>query len=467
MAGYQRTIKKEVSISGVGLHTGVECMATFKPADINTGIRFVRTDLPDFPLVPADIDHVVDISRGTTIALDGHRAHTVEHVLAAASGLGIDNLLIELTAKEPPVMDGSAKPFVDVLLKAGLQEQSANREVLVVDQTISYSDPAQAIDMHILPSDAFRITFMMDYPHLGSRMGTQFMSVYSLEEDFVERIAPARTFCLFSEVVDLKEQGLAKGGSLENAVVFVDRSISSGEVDHLRKLYKVTGDLEVGENGILKGQELRFENEAVRHKVLDLIGDLALLGIPIQGHVVATRSGHAANVELVRRLKQVYGERLKQKRIQSASPRLKFDTRAIADILPHRYPFLLVDRVLDVEPGKRVRAVKNVTINEEFFQGHFPEQPVMPGVLILESMAQTGGFLLLNTVPKPSTKLIYFTAVDKARFRRSVTPGDQLLLEVDLLHLRLNTCKMAGKAYVDGDLVAEAELMATIVDRED
>ena len=466
MAGFQRTIHSDISISGIGLHTGLACTATFKPAKVNSGIRFLRTDLEGAKPIPAVIDHVVDISRGTTLALNGNEVQTVEHILAAVSGLGIDNLIIDLTAKEPPIMDGSAKPFVDVLLEAGLKEQSAKKEVLVIDQPVSYSDPANHIDMHVLPSDSFRITFMMDYPHL-SHLGTQFMSVYSMEEDFVERIAPARTFCLLSEVVQLKEQGLAKGGSIDNAVVFVDQPLDAEETARLKKLFNIDGELMAGEDGILKGQQLRFKNEAVRHKITDLIGDLSLLGIPIKGHVVATRSGHASNVALVRRLKQVYGKRIKQKQVQRARSKVKFDTRAILSLLPHRYPLLLIDRVLDVEPAKFVRALKNVTINEEFFQGHFPDQPVMPGVLILESMAQAGGFLLLNTVPNPETKLVYFSAVNKARFRQAVTPGDQIILEVELLQLRLSTCKLGCKAFVDGELVAEAELMATIVDRED
>lgn len=466
MAGYQRTIKKEVSVSGVGLHTGLDSTATFKPADVNTGIRFARTDLEGFPSIVADIDHVIDISRGTSIGQDGNQVHTVEHILAAASGLGIDNLLVEISAKEPPVMDGSAKPFVDILLQAGLIEQGAERNVLVINKAVSYSDSDNNIDMHVLPSEAFRITFMMDYHHL-TRNGTQTMSVYSMDEDFVERIAPARTFCLFSEVEQLKEQGLAKGGNLENALVFVDRPIKTGEIDHLKQLFSIKGEVSPGDDGILKGQKLRFENEAVRHKILDLIGDLALLGMPIQGHVVATRSGHAANIELVKRLKQIYGKRIEQKRAQSASTRLKFDIRGITDVLPHRYPFLFVDRVLDVEPGKRARAVKNVTFNEEMFQGHFPGRPILPAVVILEALAQAGVFILFSRIPDPETKLIYFTAIDNARFRRTVTPGDQLILDVELVKMRLSTCKIVGKAYVDDELAAEADMMALIVDRED
>ncbi|UCD37088.1 MAG: bifunctional UDP-3-O-[3-hydroxymyristoyl] N-acetylglucosamine deacetylase/3-hydroxyacyl-ACP dehydratase, partial [Fidelibacterota bacterium] len=435
MAGYQRTIAKEASISGIGLHTGLECTATFKPADVNTGVRFVRTDLDDFPPIVADIEHVVDISRGTTIAFDGNRVHTVEHILAAVSGLGIDNLQVDLSAKEPPVMDGSAKPFVDVLLEAGIEEQNASRKVLVIDRTVSYSDPENNIDMHVLPSETFRITFMMDYHHL-TRNGTQFMSVYSMEEDFVKRIAPARTFCLFSEVEQLKKQGLAQGGSLDNAVVFVDRAIAPGEIEHLKQIFNIKGEVAPGEDGILKGQKLRFENEAVRHKILDLIGDLALLGMPIQGHVVTTRSGHASNVELVKRLKEVYGKRISQKRIESASPKYKFDIRAITKTLPHRFPLLLVDRVLDAEPGKRVRAVKNVTFNEAFFQGHFPGQPVMPGVLIIEALAQAAGFLVLSPESDPGSKLVYFAGIDKVRFRRTITPGDQIILELEMLRAR-------------------------------
>ncbi len=466
MAGYQHTIKQEVSISGIGLHTGLDCTAVFKPAEVNTGIRFVRTDLEHFPHIPADIDHVVDISRGTTIALDGNRVHTVEHILAAARGLDIDNLLVELSAKEPPVMDGSAKPFVDVLIQAGIEEQSAGRRVLIIDKTVSYSDPDKNIDMHVLPSETFRVTFTMDYHHLA-RNGIQFMSVYSMEEDFIRRIAPARTFCLLSEVKQLKEQGLAKGGSLENAVVFIDRPIAPGEIEHLKGMFNIEGEVAPGDDGILKGQELRFENEAVRHKILDLIGDLALLGVPIQGHVMATRSGHASNVELVRRLKEVYGRRIEQKRERSTSLGLKFDIQAIMDTLPHRYPFLLVDWILDVEPGKRVRAVKNVTVNEPFFQGHFVGRPVMPGVLILEAMAQAAAFLILSPVSNHDTKLIYFTAIDKVRFRQAVTPGDQLILESELLKSRLNIHRVAARAMVDGKLVVEAEIMAALVDRED
>jgi len=460
---YQKSINKEVKISGVGLHTGVDSTAIFKPAPPNSGIRFKRIDLKDCPEILADIDHVIDISRGTTISQNGVRIHTVEHVLAAIVGLQIDNILIELTNKEPPVMDGSAIPFVEILINAGIQEQSAHRDELIIDRTITYNDSNRGVDIHVLPSDRFRITFMTDYQFPS--LGTQYTAMYSLEDDFIKRIAPARTFCFFSEIKELKELGLIKGGGIDNALVFLDRKVEKNEIDTIRKMFNIKTEVFSGENGIMNGVELRFSNEPVRHKVLDLIGDLALLGLPIKGHVIAARSGHAANVELVKEIKKVYSKKIQEKRSRQRDTKLKFDIQAILQILPHRYPFLLVDRILDVEPGKVVHALKNVTMNEPFFQGHFPGEPVMPGVLILEAMAQAGGFLILNSIPNPSTKLMYFTAIDKTRFRKTVVPGDQVKFEVSLLKFRMGTCKIKGVATVDEVVVAEAEMMASVVDK--
>ena len=453
----QCTINGEVSISGIGLHTGVKCTATFKSAESNTGIRFKRLDLDDCPEIIADIDHVIDISRGTTIGQNGFRIHTVEHILAAVVGLKIDNILIELTEKEPPVMDGSALPFVEKLIEAKIVEQNANRDELIIDQTITYSDPDRGVDIHVLPSDKFRITFMTDYQF--NSLGTQYTALYSLEQDFIEEFAPSRTFCFFSEIEGMKKQGLIKGGGVDNALVFLDK-----EVDDLKALLNIDSDVFCGKNGILNGVELRFPNEPVRHKALDLIGDLALLGIPIRGHIIAARSGHAANVELVKKIKTTFAKKLAFKKQQRENNMAEYDIHSILQILPHRYPFLLVDKILELEPGKKV---KNVTYNELFFQGHFPSQPVMPGVLLLEAMAQASGFLVLNTIPNPETKLMYFTGINNSRFKKVVIPGDQLIFEAELVKFRLGTCRIIARALVDDKVVCSAEFLSSVVDRRD
>ena len=465
MSKFQKTISKPVSIIGKGLHTGVECTITFKPADVNTGIRFVRMDVDGCPEIKADIDHVVDISRGTTIKQNGVRVHTVEHVLAAITGLGLDNILIELTEKEPPVIDGSSKEFVDALLAAGISEQNARREVLEIDKTITYSDPDRGIDIHVLPSDRFRVTFMIDYKI--KTLGTQYTSIYNMEKDFAEQIAPARTFCFLSEVEQLKDKGLIKGGALDNAVVIIDKEIDSKEVEHLRKTFGIREEIILGANGILNGKKLRFKNEPVRHKALDLIGDLALLGIPIRGHVIAARSGHASNVELVRKIKKEYEKKILQKRFQArANSNYLFDIQGIMNVLPHRYPFILVDRIVDIIPGERLTAIKNVTVNEPFFTGHFPKQAVMPGVMIVESMAQAGAFLILNSMDDPSKKNMFITGIEKARFRVPVIPGDQLRIEMELNKFRLGLARLVGRCYVGDKLVADAVVLAQAVDRQ-
>lgn len=300
----QKTIAQPASCVGMGLHTGVESTITFKPAPEDYGIRFARTDVQGCPEIRADIEHVVDISRGTTIEENGVRIHTVEHALAAVTGLRIDNILIELTEKEAPVMDGSAKDFVDIILDAGVVEQSKPREVLVIDKPVMYSDTDREIDIHVIPSDRFRVTFMVDYTL--PQLGTQYEAIYNMAEDFAKEVAPARTFCFLSEVEMLKDQGLIKGGSLENAIVIVDKKIDEEEADKLQREFGVREAISLGANGILNGKVLRFKNEPVRHKALDLIGDLALLGMPIQGHVTAARSGHASNVEFVKMIRSQY-----------------------------------------------------------------------------------------------------------------------------------------------------------------
>ncbi|MDD9887781.1 MAG: bifunctional UDP-3-O-[3-hydroxymyristoyl] N-acetylglucosamine deacetylase/3-hydroxyacyl-ACP dehydratase [Candidatus Marinimicrobia bacterium] len=461
---FQRTIGSQTSCIGVGLHTGVESKITFKPAPENFGIRFKRMDVEGCPEIRADIDHVVDISRGTTIEENGVRIHTVEHALAACVGIGLDNVLIELTEKEPPVMDGSSIDFVEALLKAGIVKQESPKNYLHIDEAVGYTDSERGVDIHIMPSDQFRITFMIDYKF--RTLGTQFTTLDEVEKNFAKDIAPARTFCFLSEVETLKENGLIKGGNLDNAVVIVDKEIDQSEADNLKDLFGIKRKISLGANGTLNGKELRYDNEPVRHKALDLIGDLALLGMPLQGHVIASKSGHAANVELVKRIKKVYEKKILQQKFQrNLNSDYMFDIYSILNLLPHRYPFVLVDRIVNITPGEKLTAIKNVTINEPFFQGHFANQPVMPGVLVLESMAQAGAFLVLNNLDDPMKKNMFFSALSDSKFRHPIIPGDQLRLEMSLAKFKLGTALLVGKGYVGDKLVAEGKLKATVVDR--
>ena len=460
----QCTIGNKTSCVGIGLHTGVESKITFKPAPEEFGIRFKRMDVEGCPEIRADIDHVVDISRGTTIEENGVKIHTVEHALAACVGIGLDNVLIELTEKEPPVMDGSAIDFVEALLKAGIVQQNAPKNYLHIDEAVGYSDHKRGVDIHIMPSDQFRITFMIDYKFRS--LGTQFATLDNLEKNFAKDIAPARTFAFLSEVKALKKDGLIQGGNLDNAVVIVDKEIDQKEADNLKGLFGIKQTISLGANGILNGKKLRFDNEPVRHKALDLIGDLALLGMPLQGHIIASKSGHAANVELVKKIKKVYEKKILQRRFQkNLNSDFMFDINSILNLLPHRYPFVLVDRIIDITPGEKLTAYKNVTINEPFFQGHFPSQPVMPGVLVLEAMAQAGAFLVLNSVDDPLKKNMFFSALSDAKFRHPIIPGDQLRLEMSIDKFKLETALIVGKGYVGEKLVAEAKIKATVVDR--
>jgi UDP-3-O-[3-hydroxymyristoyl] N-acetylglucosamine deacetylase/3-hydroxyacyl-[acyl-carrier-protein] dehydratase len=464
MSERQTTIAKPVSMRGVGLHTGVETHLTFSPAPAGHGVTFVRTDLEHSPEVPADIDHVVDLERGTTIGIGEARINTVEHVLAAIAGLQIDNVIVALDNLEPPVGDGSIKPFVDKLLEAGIEEQGAEREYLEIKTPISYSEPERGVDLVVLPSDKLRITFLVDYQNPA--LGTQYTSLVSLKDEFALEFAPARTFCFLSELQMLKEQNLIKGGGLETAVVICDNGKTQADVDQLTRLFGISEHVPIGTTGILADRPLRFHNEPVRHKAVDLIGDLSLIGVPLKAHVLAARSGHKANVALARKIRGLYEKKqFSQKYGADAGRGVVMDIRGILKIMPHRYPFLLIDRIIDIDPGKQVVAIKNVTINEPFFGGHFPGHPVMPGVLVIEAMAQAGGVLLLNTVEEPQSKVVYFMGIDGARFRKPVTPGDQLRFELEMLVNRRGVFKMRGRATVDGELAAEAELMATVVDR--
>ncbi len=467
MRRLQRTLKEPASFSGVGIHTGNQCTVTFKPAPIDHGIVFIRTDLKGNPEVPADIDNVVDLARGTTLSCNGVKVCTVEHVLASLAGLEIDNAIIELDNNEPPVGDGSSLPFTEAILKAGVSEQDAVRNILEIDTPIYHSEPERGVDLVALPSDDFRITFMVDYRNPA--LGTQYTFLASLEEEFVEEFAPARTFCFLQEVEQLKDQGIIKGGKLDNALIVCDGEPTPQQLRQLGEKFGIKEKLFVRKSGILNDKPLRFPNELVRHKALDLLGDLALIGVPIRAHVLAARSGHAANVALTKKIKDFYQKKRIAKRYQRREAKggeYLLDVEAIMRLLPHRYPFLLVDRVIDVVGEKKIVAIKNVSANEMFFLGHFPDRRVMPAVLIVEAMAQTGGILLMHSYAEPERQLAFFTGIDKAKFKKPVVPGDQLWLEAEVLDRRQDFWKMKTRALVGNEMVAEAVLSSMVVEKE-
>lgn len=464
----QRTIKTPATLSGVGLHTGNKSNMTFKPAPENYGVKFKRIDLPNSPEIPADIDHVIDISRGTTIAKDGAEVHTVEHVLAAIMGSEVDNIIVELDSNEPPIMDGSAMDYVRTLKEAEFVEQEAKRDYLVIEDTVHYQDEKNSVDIVALPlKDDFRVSVMIDYNNPA--LGVQHTGLFSLKDEFEKEFAPSRTFCFLSEIEFLRSQGLIKGGDLNNAIVIVDREASEDELNAMKKKLGIEESIMLGSNGILNNRELRFKNEPARHKLLDLIGDLALIGAPVKGQILAARPGHKSNVEFTKILRKLYLQKKIEKKFQvMKSENCVFDIEAILEIMPHRYPFLLVDRIIDMEVNKRIVGIKNVTYNEPFFNGHFPNKRVMPGVLIVEAMAQCGFILLLNTLDDPKSKMAYFASIEKVKFRKPVTPGDQLVFEMYLLSYKRGICKIAGKAYknyIGGELACEGEFMAAIVDK--
>jgi len=463
----QRTIENEVTIQGTGLHTGTNCKMTFKPAPENYGIKFIRVDLGDKPEIPATADYVVDVSRGTTIGIGDAKVHTIEHVLAAIVGLQIDNIKIEIDGIEPPVVDGSSLPFVNKLLEAGFVKQEANKDYLIIDETITYKNEDEQVEFVALPSDNYRMTVMVDYQNPA--LGSQHSGMFDLEKEFVTEFAPARTFCFLSEIEPLIEQGLIQGGNIDNAVVIVDHDMSEEKVLQIKAKLGLTANIKIGTTGFFNENSLRFKNEPVRHKLLDMLGDLALIGAPIKAQILAARPGHKANVEFAKKIRKLYQQKKIEKKYQNVKKQgVVFDIEAIQKILPHRYPFLLVDKIIDLVFDKSVRGVKSVTFNELFFQGHFPGRRVMPGVLILEALAQTGGILMLNSLPENEiqNKLVYFMKIDNAKFRKPVVPGDQLILEAELVGKPGGKyVGMKTKAFVDGQLVCEADMMAAVVDK--
>lgn len=461
MADKQRTIKSAVSVSGVGLHTGKPVTLTFQPAPENHWFKFQRMDLDGQPIIDADADLVVDTSRGTTLEKNGARVHTTEHVLAALLGCGIDNCLIQVTGPEMPIMDGSSRPFVQVLEEIGSIEQAAERDYFELTENITYEDPQKKVEMLAVPQDDFRVTVMVDY---GSEvLGTQHASMYRLS-DFNKEISPCRTFVFLRELEALLAHDLIKGGDLDNAIVLVDSELPKEKLDHLRKVFNKP-DVEVKGMGVLNNTKLHFYNEPARHKLLDIVGDLALVGRPMKIHVLAARPGHAGNVEFAKKLKALAKKQKAEKdypKIDPNGPAL-LNITDIMKILPHRQPMLLVDKIMELSK-EHVIGVKNVTLNEEFFKGHFPDFPVMPGVLLIEAMAQCGGVLVLKTVPDPENYLTYFIKIDGVKFRQQVIPGDTVVFSLKLVTpIRRGICHMRGVAYVANKPVMEAEMMAQIV----
>ena len=459
MNNKQKTIKNEVTLSGVGLHTGNKVTMTFKPAPINTGYAFVRIDLEGSPIIEASAEYVNNTQRGTNLEKKGVSVNTSEHVLAAAVALGIDNLFIELNAPEPPIMDGSSKHFVEALEKAELEVQDAEREVYVVKEVISYRDEETGSEIILMPCDDFKITTMVDF---GTKvLGTQNATLDDLK-DFKAEIADARTFSFLHELEMLLDNNLIKGGDLNNAIVYVDKEISEATMQKLKTAFnKETLNIEA--NGVLDNLTLRWANEAARHKLLDVIGDLALVGTRIRGKVIANKPGHLVNTIFAKKLQKI----IKQEKRNNVptydlnQPPL-MDIHKIMSILPHRPPFLLIDRILELSPT-HVVGMKNVTMNEDYFVGHFPCSPVMPGVLQVEAMAQCGGVLVLSSVPDPENYLTYFMKMDKVKFKQKVLPGDTLIFKAELITpIRRGICHMYSCGYANGRMVVEAELMAQI-----
>ncbi len=461
MAEKQRTLKDSASFSGKGLHTGVDVNVVIKPAPDSHGYIFKRVDLPDQPLINALAENVTDTSRGTTIEENGASVSTIEHILAALAGMRLDNVLIEIDGPEAPILDGSSKEYVEAISKVGIVKQETNRKYFILKEKVEYWDEENSVHIIAYPDKIQSVNVLIDYN--SKVLGNQYASLDELQ-NFKDEIAPCRTFVFLHELEFLAKNNLIKGGDMDNAIVIVDRKVSQKELDHLAELFDKP-KISVQPEGILNNLELRFPNEPARHKLLDMIGDLALVGRWFKAKIIATRPGHQSNTEFAKLLRQVMKKELVRKHIPVYDPNIKpvFDINQVKAKLPHRPPFLLIDKCIHLDE-KSVVCIKNVTMNEPHFAGHFPDEPIMPGVLQIEALAQAGGMLVLGTVPDPENYATYFLKIDKVKFKAKVVPGDTMILKMDLLEpIRRGIALMYGEIYVGDKLVTEGELMAQIV----
>lgn len=458
----QHTLSKSISISGTGLHTGVLVDMTLTPANPGYGIQFQRTDLPNKPIIKADCDLVTDTSRGTTLQVGDVKISTVEHILAALVGMGVDNLLIEVNGPEIPIIDGSSSPFIEKIEAAGILEQDAAKAWYSIDENIFHYDDEKRVEMVALPALDYQITTLIDFN--SPVLGTQHAALKTIK-DFKAEIAPCRTFCFLHELETLLENDLIKGGDINNAIVVVDKPVSSEEMSRLAKVFK-REKIEVKSEGYLNNLELRFPNEPARHKLLDVVGDLALIGYPIKARIIANRPGHSSNVEFAKKIKQYIkkNKHVKDVPVYNPAETPVFNLEQIEKTLPHRHPFLFIDKIIELTDTMIV-GVKNVTFNEWFFPGHFPGNPVMPGVLQIEALAQTGGILCINAMPKGKYDT-YFLKIDNCKFKQMVKPGDTMLLKMELTSpIRRGICEMRGTVYVGGKVATEADLVAQVIKR--